>query len=98
MFKTVNTKKVNIDKEAFDFLHKEMLKAMSKDLADNTLFDAEKYGEITKVKYSEDGIPEDIIVTVKKIIEGRIVDVEMSVKNSTKDELKLAFVENSRLS
>lgn len=100
MFKGMGTKqeKIKIDTEAFHFLHKEMLKLISKDLGGKVLFDGEKYGNISRVQFSEDGIPEDIIITVKKVIDGKIVNREISVKYSTKDELKRAFIENNKLS
>lgn len=100
MIKGINSKQtdVNMDEAVFQFLHKEMIKAFSVDLAGNKLFDAEKVGEMSRVKFSKNGIPEDIIVTVKKEVKGRIVNVDMSVKNSTQEELKRAFIEHSQLS
>lgn len=90
--------KVNIDKDAFQFLHKEMLKTFAVNLAGDTLFDAEKYGEISRVSFSKNGMPEDIILTLKKEIKGRIANIEMSVKNSTKEEITAALIEHNKLS
>lgn len=90
--------KTNVDKETFEFLHKEILKAFSIDLAGNKLFDAEKFGEISRVEFSKDGIPKDFILTLKKEIKGKIVNINMSVKNSTKEELERALKEHFELS
>lgn len=98
MLKGIFSKKTNIDKEAFECLHKEMLKVFAIDLSGRELFDAKKYGEMSRIQFSENGVPEDIIVTVKQSVHAEIVNVDMSIKNSTKEELVEAFAEHNRLS
>ena len=100
MLNGIQTKKAvaNIDKEAFIFLHKEMLRQKSTNLAGEQLFDVEKYIKVSEVKFSKKGMPEDIVFHLKKEVDGRIISEGVSLKNTTKSELKDALMEHNRLS
>ena len=88
----------NVSKEAYEAAYKELLKAMAQDLSGEILFDADKYYNMSKIVYSKDGAPEDLIISVKKEVDGKIVTRELSVKSMSKEALRDALAENTRLS
>ena len=96
--KNIGKKKAKVAKEEFEAVKRGVLEVVSKDAEGNRLFNPEKYNEMCEIKYSAEGVPEDIIVTVKKIVGGEIVCEKLSMReNHGNPNIHELLIESARL-
>lgn len=98
LFKRIGKNNVKESKEDYEAVKKAVLEAVSKDLNGNRIFNPDKYNEMCNIKYSSQGKPVDMIVTVKKMVGGEIVSEQISMKeNYDNPKLHEVLVESSCL-
>lgn len=88
MMKTDLVNKKAFTKEDFEFVKKSMIEAVSIDENGCRIFNPEKYNNMCKLIYSEDGKPIDIAITIKRKVDDKVV--EESVLSSKYDIKELA--------
>lgn len=82
LFKRIGKNNVKESKEDYEAVKKAVLEAVSKDLNGNRIFNPDKYNKMCNIKYSNKGEPIDMVVTVKRMVEGRVVSEQMSMKEN----------------
>lgn len=88
MVKTDLVNKKAFTKEDFEFVKKSMIEAVSIDENGNRIFNPEKYNSMCKLIYSEDGKPVDMAITIKRKVDGKVI--EESILSSKYDVKELA--------
>ena len=97
-FKNIGNKKAEATKKEYEAVKKGILEAVSKDAEGNKMFNSEKYNEMCEIKYSNEGEPVDMVVTIKKMVGDEVVCEKLSMReNHNNPKLHELLVESARL-
>ena len=93
----VVSKKTSFSKEDFEFVKREMIKAVSEDEFGNMRFNPDKYNEMCKIIYSKDGKPEDMAIRIKRKVNGKVIEEDVLTSKYTTKELAHLIAESAEL-
>lgn len=94
---TLVKKKTSFDKDDFEFVKREMIKAIAKDDDGNMMFNPEKYNKMCRIVYSKNGKPENMAIKIKRKVNDEIIEEEVLTSDYTVQELAKLIAESAAL-